>query len=459
MGCKVYRTFTTLLLVAVSCRTPSGDTPSDVDGVGVPTEEGIPISFISNLPAQVGHELYQNLALLVASSNPDGLFKNIRPMDISIACEAASPGENHCRLIYDGPEIKLKLSDLLFRSMSGNAYVRRGCKGQGCEKPPMKMWWRTLAKTSPTGEQAYDFEVCDIRGLEAGVSVNTPFALGAEILDKINYKPDIKGFRATILEAKTLVPITDDQGRPIASAGGSAKLEESITYKALSLQAGFGPIGPYPTANCLLKDDKEEAFFKKQKPSRDSKDVPLSPSQLANVPGNFVKFAYDITGHMTRESSGQAMTINMKCQDIPNKPVCEMRYKGPTVTIPIPKYITGIFDSEVQVLRKCENPGCKQKTEAVVTMTAYKTDQLETIEMCAVSGMEISTLKKLPYQERVLGAPDIKGMIMRIDPGSEDRPNDAKDPIPGSSATLKSLHLGLSGVGQYPTTRCLFVEN
>jgi hypothetical protein len=219
-----------------------------------------------------------------------------------------------------------------------------------------------------------------------------------------------------------------------------------------------------PLPNASLKRTMKRLFSKninqpKRKPAQEGKDLPLPSSQLDAVPGNFVKFAYDVSSHMARESRGESMKITMRCQDIPGKPVCEMRYKGPMVTIPVPKYITGIFDSEVQVLRKCQNPGCKQETESVVTMTTYKTDQLETIEMCSTTGMELSTLKKLPFQHRFAGAPDIKGMILRIDPGVPGQSGDKKGPIPGSTATLKSLHIGLSGIGKYPTTRCLFVEN
>lgn len=459
MGVGIWKKAAALVFVALSCRTPSGAPPTELDGVGMPTEEGIPISFASDIPGQVGHEMYKNLSLLVAASNPDGVFKNIHPLDFAIACEPSSPNENHCRVVYKGPEIKLKVSDLMFRSMSGNVFVRRGCKDKGCEKPPMKMWWRSISRQLPSGEKAFDLEVCDIRGLEAGISVNTPFAIGSQILDKINYKPDIKGFRATIVESSTLVPMTDDQGRPLRNPDGSTKLEETRTYKAQSLQAGLGPIGPFPTAKCLLKDDNEDAFFKNQKTPHDSKDLILTSSQLSAVPGNFVKFAHDVTDHMARESKGQSMNIAMRCQDLPNRPVCEMRYTGPMVTIPIPKYITGIFDAEVQVLRKCRNPGCKQQSESVVAMTAYKTDQLETIEICSVTGMELSTLKKLPLQQRLVGVPDIKGMILRIDPGTPSSDSDPRNPIPETSATLKSAHIGVSGIGQYPTSRCLFVEN
>ena len=445
-------------LLAYSCRTPKAEDTSSPEGVGLPTEEGIPITFVSDLPAQVGHEIFKNLGFLAAAGNPDGLYKNIRPIDIGITCEAVSQTENHCRMVYDGPEMRLKLADLLFRSMSGQVFVRRGCKGQGCEKPPLKMWWRTLAKSLPSGQRGYDFEVCDIRGLEAGVSVNTPFALGNQLLEKINFKPDIRGFKASIIETEVQVPTTDDQGRELTGSDGKPKLEKMMAFKPTGVQAGFGPLGEFPNNNCLLKSNHEEAFFKNLKTPKDGKDLPLPADILEQVPGNFIRFGVDVIGHMAAESRGEALKINLRCQDTPNKPVCEIRYRGPQVTIPVPKYITGIFDGEVQVLRKCENPGCVQATEAIVRMSTYKTDQYETIEMCSTSGMELTTLKKLPHQSRIVGAPDIKGLILRIDPGTPPKESDEKDPRIASSATLKSTHVGFTGIGRYPTTRCLFVE-
>lgn len=442
-------------LIAISCRTPKSAEASQVEGMGLPTEEGVPITFLSNLPAQVGHEVFQNLGRIMAAANPDGRYQNIKPMDVMITCERASPAENHCRMMYDGPEMKLTLAEMLFRSMSGNVYVRRGCKGQGCDKAPLKIWWRTVAKKLPSGENGIDFEVCDIRGLEAGVSVNTPFALGSALLDKINYKPDIKGFQASIVENITQVAGTDDPGR----RDGSPEREASVTFRALGLKAGLGPIGAFPNANCLLKDDHEAAYFQKQKTPKKTQDLPLSNEVLSQIPTQYIQFAADVTEHMAQESAGQTLHLNLRCQDIPQKPVCEMRYRGPTLTIPIPRYITGVLDSEVQILRKCQNLGCKQQTESIIRMATYQTDDLETIEMCSTSGLEITTWKKMPSQSRIIGAPDIKGMIMRIAPGTVPPGRDPQDPRVQTLATLKSFHIGFAGLGAYPSTRCLFVED
>jgi hypothetical protein len=447
------------LVSTLSCRTIlTKPEESSTEGVGKPTHEGIPVSFRVDLPAQLGHELYRNLPFLAAASNPDGRFKNIRPLDLDITCESTSDAEHHCRLIYTGMEIKMKLADLLFRTMAGQVYVRRGCLTPNCVQPPVQIWWRTVKKTGAATPQEYDLEVCDIRGLEAGVSVQTPFAIGQELLNKVTYKPQILGFKASIAESSVEVVQTDENGQPLSS-NGPPKKERVETYVAKALRAGFGPLaGGFPNKNCLLKNENEEEYFRSKKIS-EGFDLPVNKKILDEVPANFIRLIYDISKHIAKECSGNSMAISLRCQDIPGRPTCEIVYKGPQLRVPIPRYITGIVDAEVIFLRNCKNPGCRRQEQAKLTMTAYKANELETIEVCSVSGVELSNMKKFPLQARLLGAPDVKGMILRFRPGLYESGSNPTNPSISSPATLESFHVGVHKIGRYPTNNCHFVEN
>lgn len=172
-----------------------------------------------------------------------------------------------------------------------------------------------------------------------------------------------------------------------------------------------------------------------------------------------MKFAIDVTQHLALASCGQSMSISVKCQSLPNRPVCEIRYQGPQLTVPIPRYITGIFNAEMILLRRGKNPGSRRPQEAEMKITAYQEGPLETIEICSASGMEAQNLKKLPLQTRLMGAPDVKGLILRIDPRNSSLDGNPHDPRKVPSAVLKSFHVGF-GIpgfgGKFPTDRCNF---
>ena len=449
------------LILPLSCRTwAPQETESVTVGLGKPTAEGVPISFRSNLPARVGHEIFKNLEFLAEASTPDSKLVNMRPLDFEIICESASSQEHRCRLTYTGPEIKLKLAEFLFRSMAGSVYVRRGCKDRNCETPPLQLWWRAVHRHGDGFPQEFDFEICDIRGLEAGIGVQMPFAFGMEFLEKVSYRPEILGFKATIASSFTEVVKTDDDGQPTAAAG-PPQHERVESFVGKSLGAGLGPLGGFPNNHCWLDEDRKRLGFKLH-PQKKEWTLPVSAQMLESVPANFIKFLFDATRHLAKASCGQKMAVTLRCQNVPLRSVCEIRYQGPQLTLPIPRYMTGIFNAEIVFLRDGKNLGTKKRKEAVIQLAAYREDHFETIEMCSASGIEIQNVRKFPLQNRLFGAPDIKGMILRFDPKVLASGGVSQDPRQEPPSVLKTFHMGLGikGLGgRYPTNRCEFYQN
>lgn len=444
-----------LVFIATACRT-GGKTPeaSDTAGLGAPTSEGVPIQFVSDLPAGVARELYRNLAELARASSPTGRFSDIQDLPFSMTCHNFSGDETRCRLVYSGPEIKLKVAEFLFQTMAGNITLARGCTGSNC-KNPFKVWWRTKPRREK-GKQLYDFEVCQIKGLEASVATNERFAVLGNVMDSMVGQPHIHGFSVTIEEISRLGPKYEPNGTPVLDSTGKQELELKTDYRVIAAQAGLGPIGNFPHPGCNLSDDNPSDVVANARRGmgQDLGNVP--PGVLESAPGRLVKVAMDVNAYVGKTSSGQAMKFNMRCQPRSDQPVCEMRYQGPPVTFPIPAYVTGIFDGAVEFLRPCRNPGCRQYDEVNVKLAAYAKDGLEHIEVCSIQGAELFTKARLPWQERIIGMPDLKGIKLAMDPGPGR--DDPADPISRRKPVLKEFYMGVSNIGPFPTPNCEFKQ-
>ena len=239
---------TMMTTAAIQCRHSTSATPTSI---GMPTAEGLPLTFVSNLPAEMTAELYKNLPFIAAASNP--AVGQRRELPVRIQCEAFHQAENHCHMTYQGPEIRMQLAAFLFGTMSGNVTVSKGCPGPSCSSNQFSVWWRTVARQSNTGDRIYDFEVCDIRGLEASVgSISTdqngPFDYLGQVLSSVAYVPTINGLRVSVAEHEESVPAFNERGQPKLGSNGQPETTLIRNYRPIAAFAGIGPSAPSPTA-------------------------------------------------------------------------------------------------------------------------------------------------------------------------------------------------------------------
>lgn len=443
-------------LMAYACRSTKSeqDALSDAKGLGLPTAEGVPMQFISDLPAGVAHELFKNIEPLANASSPTGKYADIRELPFSITCLPFPGDETRCRMVYKGPEIKLKLANFLFQTMAGQVVMSRGCQGEDC-KNPFKMWWRSKPRSS-AGKKYYDFEVCQIKGLEAGVGAGQRFGVLGSLLEAISGKPDLKGFAVTIEEFQSMRPKFDDDGQPVRDANGRQEYAALPDYRVVAAEAGVAMLGSFPHPGCEMPGEAAEDLVQGPRGGLADKLGSAPSALLAEAPGKLVKFAIEVNDYVGRTSVGRPMQIFMRCQPIPGRPSCEMRYRGPHAVMPVPGWITGIFDGTVEFLRECKNPGCKQYDEATVKLSAYSKDGLEHIDLCSMQGVELFTRFRIPGQQHVVGMPDLKGMSMVIDPRGQDHPG---EPASNLKPVMKKFVMGISKIGPYPTTACDLQKN
>lgn len=444
-----------LFVILANCRhgQQHADSGNQLQGVGLPTPDGIPINFISQLPATVAHELFRNIELIAQASSPNGKFADMRELPITVKCGRFSGDETRCRLVYSGPEINLKLADFLFDTMAGNVVVAKGCKGPGCPNA-FKMWWRSTARYQH-GKPVFDFEVCQIKGLEAELGVNQRFSVLGTAIDRVVGIPQLKGLAVTVEEYKTSGPKFEPNGNIALDENGYPIDEEKIDYRVIDAQAGFAGIGNFPRAGCNLPDDKSEDQIPSRSVFQPDSIIKAPVTMLESAPGRFVKLAVDINDYMGKTSGNNPMNISMLCQSIPGHPVCEIRYRGPQFSFPIPSYITGIFDGSVEFLRKCKNPGCKQYEEAKFKLGAYTKDGLEYLEICSMEGAELITKRRLPWQDRLTGMPDIKGMMLSIDPRAQSNERESFKEA-NAEPIMVDFYMGIANVGPFPNSNCEF---
>ena len=442
----------TITTSVIQCRHSASSTPSSI---GLPTAEGLPITFVSNLPAQMAAELYKNLPLIAAASNPSaGLRRNL-PMNIQ--CEAFGANENHCRMDYQGSEIRMQLAAFLFGTMSGNVTVAKGCHGPGCTTNPFSVWWRTVTRQSSTGGRIYDFEVCDIRGLEASLSSNpasnnAAFNYLGRLLSSVAYVPRINGLRVSVAEQYDRVPAYDERGVPKLDADGNPETTLNPQYHPIAAFAGIGPVGAFPNSHCQLRSEGHDARF------RDTKQMDQTPSNIdmlpkivaENIPAGYVRLGHDIVSELVKQSDGKSLKFNINCLSEKAKSTCNMTYRGPELTVPIPSYLTGAIDAQVKVLRDCKNLGCKSRDEAWIKMTTYQQGINQTIEVCSMTGVELGPDPKyFPGYNKLVGIPDIHGVLMVVNPNvTPGEPGLPPGPL------LSKVILGIGNIGIFPTNHC-----
>ena len=124
--------------------------------------------------------------------------------------------------------------------------------------------------------------------------------------------------------------------------------------------------------------------------------------------------------------------------------------RGPELTVPVPKYLTGAVDAAIKILRQCNNPGCRQVDEAVINLAAYPQGAEQVLEVCSMTGVELAPSPRyFPGLGSALGMPDVPGIIMVIKPGSP-----AESPSEPTSATFSKVVFSVGGIGKYPTRDC-----
>ena len=138
------------------------------------------------------------------------------------------------------------------------------------------------------------------------------------------------------------------------------------------------------------------------------------------------------------------MNLAFSCEVYLDQDFCQLSYKGPSLSIPLPKELTGISGIQLEALRECKNLGCKQRNELKVKAAVSEQDGLSVLELCHISGLEAGNLRKFPFQDRLFGLPDIKGLRMVIDPGEGET----------SAPRIDSFRVGVGKFGSYPNNNC-----
>ena len=434
-------------LDATACKTPSQN--STAQSIGMPDSEGVPVTFLNNNVARVMHELFQNMPYLAKTSNPSGVINDIKNLSESIRCEQVNPKENHCRFTYSGPELSTKFFESFFQTMAGYVSIRKGCSDAAtCTQPPAAIWWRTLARDDGPGPKQWDFEVCRINGVLASVGSGQRFRFLDQLLSTVGYIPQLHGLKVTVEQTERDAPKLNEDDTPQLDSNGKPLMEKIPDFKAVSGLAGLGPLGPFPTQNCALSDDPKDSSASGPLAAVKGALGGLPGPLLSKVPAPLVKTVIDTTQRLSAKFSGSELKIALRCRNNPNRPVCHFSYIGPEITVPAERNITGTPNKEIVILRGCQNPGCKQYSEATIDMTAYTKDQVETVEFCSMQGFEIATKKSIPLQGTVFGLPDLRGLIARVKVNASNDPQADADPV------LQSLKLGISGLGNYPTNNC-----
>ena len=436
----------------IQCRHSSSSTPT---AIGTPTAEGLPITFVSNLPAEMTAELYKNLPFIAAASNP--AVGQRRDLPVRIQCEAFNRTENHCRMTYQGPEIRMQLAAFLFGTMSGNVTVSKGCQGTFCTSNPFSVWWRTKARQTNSGDRIYDFEVCDIRGLEASVdSITTdhtgPFDHLGQLLSSVAYVPTINGLRVSVAEHEESVPAFDERGLPKLDVNGKPETTLIRQYRPIAAFAGVGPIGAFPNSRCQLRGEGPDARFRDTtQMDRTATNINSLPKMAAEkIPVGYIRLSHDVVSELVKQSDGKRLQFNLTCLNQKPKSTCNITYRGPELTIPIPSYITGAVDAQVKILRECKNFGCKTRDEALIKLTAYPTGSNQALEVCSMTGVELAPDPKyFPGVSQHMGIPDIHGILMLINP--DGRPLETG--LPPKPLLTKAI-LGIGNIGIFPTNHC-----
>jgi len=437
---------------ALQCR--HANPASTAQGLGMPTSEGLPITFSSTLPAQMAAEAYRNFPYLVAASDPSGGPQ--RTLPVSIKCENYSPGEQHCHLSYEGPEMKMALGSFLFGTMAGHVVLSKDCNDGSCGDNKFQMWWRTVARRGAEGQPVYDFEVCDIRGLEAKIGTKSagewkaPFDYLGQLISSVGYLPEVHGLRVSVEEFEDTVPAYNESGRPKLASDGKQIMEPMRNYRPIAAYAGIGPIGAFPNSHCQLKGEQANARY------RDTTEMDASegnirrlPKAMAQkIPAGQVKLMHDVLSYVAKQSSSKPIAASIRCQNKAPRHHCQINYRGPELHMPIPKYLTGAVDAQIIVLRQCQNLGCQQKDESVIKLAAYPAGALHVLEVCSMTGVELAPDPAyFPGFGRQLGIPDVHGASIWMTPTST-----STEEITASS--LIKLLLGVGSIGKYPTPAC-----
>jgi hypothetical protein len=438
--------------VTVQCR--HANSTSKAQGLGAPTAEGLPITFSSSLPAQMAAEAYRNLPFLVEASDPGGGPR--RALPVTIKCESHGPQENHCRLRYEGPEMKMHLGSFLFGTMAGHVVLSKGCSAANCSDGNFQMWWRTVARKNAEGQAVYDFEVCDIRGVEAKIGTKNlgewkaPFDYLGQMISSVGYLPEVHGFRVSVEEFEDSVPAYDDNGKPKLTTDGKQIFEPMRNYRPIAAFAGIGPLGAFPNSNCQLRGEPTNPSFRDAGDMDGSEDnIRRLPKVMTQkIPAGQVKLIHDVLSNVANQSDGKTMVASVRCQKRSARNNCEINYRGPELNVPIPKYLTGAVDAQIVILRQCKNAGCLQREESVIKLASYPTGAMNVLEVCSMTGVELAPDSKyFPGFGSHLGIPDVHGATMWMTPTS----------APFEEATQSALTkviLGVGSIGRYPTADC-----
>ena len=444
------RLYYTLVIAAfisassMSCNSKDS-TPSHVKEQKL-NEDGIPINFTSSFTPNLVHAIATNIPHLLNATKLAQKHNQLPP-GVDLRCETLDDQETRCLLQYNSQEIKVRADDLFFGAVGGTLTVRKGCNKDSCDVPKAKVWWRTIKSELAGNENEYTLEVCNIEGVRLGLGFSGPLKAATSLLGKLINAPQLNGMKVKVESYQGIGPLFTEYGYPLLDELGTRIFGPKTKYKTTSVHMGLGPVGGFPNKNCALIENPSQS-------SRDESDFKVNavedyngglPSRTyEDISGASIRYATEITNYLGKDSNSELMSINASCTEQSRATNCSLTYEGPALSIPLPKYITGVFDARVELVRSCTNLGCSQQDNVDVELSVLKKGRLTVAEICKITGIEASNLNSFPFQERLLGKPDITGLKIALDPtGSKD-----------GGPSFQEFRLGIGHFGKYPNNRC-----
>ncbi len=416
----------------------------------LPNESGIAVTFATTWVPNIVQAVTDNLGILVDASM---LAQNYGSEDIGLAleCENFSSSETRCMMQIDSSQLRFKAKDFLFGLVGGAAFLRRGCDSLPCEQISPKIWWRTLRSENSRGAEEFTLEVCNIEGIEVGLGFSGPLDTIASAIGRFVKGVEIKGLRIKAESQLDVVAQYDAYGTPLRDEYGYPVYKHTTSYKTKSVHVGAGPVGGFPNSNCKLSNprflsERDEDDFKDSY-SVEEQGGKIPSFTYAKISGDAVKFAVDSTRYISNDAENELLDLSLLCREFYKQDSCKISYSGPGLTIPIPKYITGILDAKMVVNRECSNPGCKESGSAGARLAVYEEGDRKVLELCEINGIEASNLQSFPLQERLFGMPDIKGLKIAIIPFARE----------DNGPLLDEFRLGISKFGRYPSDKCMIL--
>lgn len=416
----------------------------------LPNEQGIALAFATTWVPNIVQAVTDNVGML-AEASEIAARGGQDDLGLSLECENIDEDETRCMMEFESSQLRLKAKDFLFGLVGGVAFLRRGCDSLPCEEPSTKIWWRTLKEKTSGGRDKFTLEVCNIEGVEVGLGFSGPLESIASTLGKFVKGVELKGLR---IKAESYLDVTaqyDAYGVPLRDENGNYIASYKTSYKTTSVHVGAAAIGGFPNSNCNLENprilsERDVDDFKDEFSVEEWGGL-IPKFTYAKISGDAVKFAADTTRYISNDAENELLDLSLFCKKFDSQESCKLDYQGPDLTVPIPKYITGILDAKVVVNRQCGNLGCKPADKAGARLAVYNDGPLKVLELCEINGIEASNLKSFPLQEKLFGLPDVRGLKIAIEPLARAD----KGPL------LDEFRIGISKFGEYPSDNCMIL--